>query len=273
MLRGRLMEKKKMRLYRNAEKERRIQEAIEARLAARYERILRREISAASRDAAAAYKESRSIDAAVQAHNDRIKKALLSMWTAAFQSTGERVDRQISQAVKGYRPRHFKRQMSDSFQRSLDMFIRRWAAKKIVQIGSTTRKQVAEDVKRGIEEGLSVNDIASFISQRGRELAGYRANLIARTEVHSASQAGSLAVAKDSGVVDLKEWISVEDARTRGQDDNDEYDHTNVDPVPINSKFLIRGQNGDAVLEYPGDPSGPAGAIINCRCVLGYIVR
>jgi hypothetical protein len=271
--RKRKKKRSRMKLYRNAEKERRIQNAIEARISARYERILRRELKAASKEGADAYKKGRSVDAAVQAQDARIEKALRSMWTAGFQEIGQRVDGQITQAVKGYKPKEYKREMSDTFRVALDNFIRRYMAKKITQIGSTTRKQIEDDVKKGIAEGLSVDEIGSLIAKHGAELAGYRANLIARTEVHSAAQNGSLSVAKESGVVEFKEWISVEDGRTRGQKDNDEFDHVNVEPVPINDKFVIRGQFGDAMLEYPGDPSGPAGAIINCRCALGYIVR
>jgi len=34
--------------------------------------------------------------------------------------------------------------------------------------------------------------------------------------------------------------------------------------VPLNENFNVDGE----MLEYPGDPSGSAGNIINCRC--GY---
>jgi hypothetical protein len=90
--------------------------------------------------------------------------------------------------------------------------------------------------------------------------------MIARTETHSASMAGSLAMAEASEVVRMKEWIPVNDDRTR-QGDNSDFDHTNVDPVGLREKFNVSGE----LLDCPGDPAGSAGNIINCRCAMAYL--
>lgn len=247
----------------NGERERRIQERLETRLAARYERVLRRELSAAAVDAAKAYRESGLIESAVRAHDDRIEAALIRMWTDAYNLIGQRTERQISKATG----KAYKQEMSEGFRRGLDLFIRRFAARKIRQISHTTSEQIAQTVRRGIEDGLSVVDLAGEIATHGRALAGYRANLIARTEVHSAAQAGSIEAAKDTGLRMMKNWVAVNDDRTR-DGDNSDFDHTNVESVPLNEPFNVDGE----LLEYPGDPAGSAGNIIFCRCAVTYRV-
>ena len=254
------------RLYANPEAERRIQERLETRLTARYERALRRELRQASIDAANAYRQSGLIESAIASHDSVIERALTGMYEAAYTLVGGRVATALDN-VKGWRPERKSEEMSDVFRVAMERFVRRWTARRVVDISSTTRSQVADIINRGIEEGLVLDQLAGLIAQRGTELAGYRANLIARTEIHSAANAGALEAAQESGVVALKEWIAVEDARTR-DGDNSDFDHINVEPVPINSPFIVSGEE----LMFPGDPAGSAGNIINCRCAMGYIV-
>ena len=51
-----------------------------------------------------------------------------------------------------------------------------------------------------------------------------------------------------------------------------QFDHLAADGqcVGMQERFIIPGVNGDAELRYPGDPSGPAACIINCRCATIY---
>lgn len=83
--------------------------------------------------------------------------------------------------------------------------------------------------------------------------------MIARTEVISASNYGAYEAIVQADVGGQKEWIATRDNRTRET-------HWNLDgeAVGINEKF----SNG---LEYPGDPSGEPGEIINCRCTIGWL--
>ncbi|MDY0144045.1 MAG: phage minor head protein, partial [Bacteroidales bacterium] len=77
---------------------------------------------------------------------------------------------------------------------------------------------------------------------------------IARTEVLSANNAGTVFGYKQSGVVEKKEWLATPDGRTR-----DSHSDMNGEVVLVDKDF----SNG---LEFPGDPSGAPEEIINCRC-------
>lgn len=68
----------------------------------------------------------------------------------------------------------------------------------------------------------------------------------------------------------MKEWISVQDDRTRDA-------HLVMDGVviPIEDKFEVpaTSQSEGAFMDYPGDASAPAGQVVNCRCVVSGFVK
>ena len=96
----------------------------------------------------------------------------------------------------------------------------------------------------------------------------YRAELIARTESCSTMNAGSMVLygAED---IQMKEWISVQDDRTRDA-------HLLMDGVvvPITDKFEVPAttQTEGAYMDYAGDPTAPAGQVCNCRCTIAPFV-
>lgn len=255
------------RLNRSAEAERRIQDRIETVIAGKHERRLRTALMSMYRGAADAYRSGGITDSAVMSERDRIDKTLRGIWETAYTSISDRVAGQIAEATgKSLAPE--RKQMSDVRRRALDLFIQRWAAKKVTQVTSTTMTEIGQIIKRGIEDGLSVDELAGRIMQTGKIYAAYRAPLIARTETHGAAQYGSLQAAEESEVVEMKEWIAVEDSRTRGMD-NEDYDHVNVASVPVKEPFIVSGEP----LMYPGDPAGSPGNTISCRCVMGYLIE
>ena len=130
---------------------------------------------------------------------------------------------------------------------------------------ASLKKHIASEVSRGISTGMTFNQIAQQISFKmsgtynnsGGSLA--YAKRIARTEGHRIQcQAGMDAChkAKDMGADVVKQWDSTLDAKTRES-------HAMVDQEikEIDEKF----SNG---LMFPGDPSGGAAEVVNCRCAL-----
>jgi SPP1 gp7 family putative phage head morphogenesis protein len=118
-------------------------------------------------------------------------------------------------------------------------------------------------IKKGIEEGRTINDMSKTIKTMYLDqFSKKRAKRIARTETTNASNYGSLMGAKQSGVMVKKIWINTKDNRTRKT-------HIRAGshkPIGLDEKFKV----GKVLLSYPGDPSGPAEEIINCRCAVGY---
>ena len=116
-------------------------------------------------------------------------------------------------------------------------------------------------------EKLSAEFAASLIAEEGREalinriqetyggIKKSRAGLIARTEVHNSTQYGTMEGYKQGGLT-TKIWVAVLDSATR-----DTHAMVDGEEKPLNVPF----SNG---LMFPGDPRGPAGEVINCRCVI-----
>lgn len=170
---------------------------------------------------------------------------------------------------------HFAKQTFSQFAKSEDEIwmreILNWieteGADKITGITSTTKKQIKDILSKGTTEGLSIDEIAREISSKVGGMN--RATLIARTEIISASNLGSIEGARSTGLPMKKIWLSTQDDRTRGMKPDDIFDHTDVKPVEsLDALFIVSGEQ----LEYPGDSSHGAslGNFINCRCAIGY---
>ena len=119
------------------------------------------------------------------------------------------------------------------------------------------KKAISAEVTRGIASGMSYNDIARNISNVSKAPLS-RAKTIVRTEGHRIQQASTKDAqqeAKSKGADVVKQWDSTLDGKTRPS-------HKKVDGEirELDEKF----SNG---LDYPGDPSGKAGEVVNCRCV------
>ena len=120
------------------------------------------------------------------------------------------------------------------------------------------KRKITAQVSRGISSGLTFKQVAQELA--GTTNIGFNnAVRIARTEGHRIQcQAGMDACnkAKEKGADVLKQWDAALDSRTRES-------HTIVDGEirELDEKF----SNG---LMFPGDPSGGAAEVINCRCAL-----
>lgn len=119
------------------------------------------------------------------------------------------------------------------------------------------KKAISAEVTRGIATGMSYADIARNISNVSKAPLS-RAKTIARTEGHRIQQESTRDAqqgAKSKGADVVKQWDSTLDGKTRDS-------HRRVDGEirELDEKF----SNG---LDFPGDPGGKAGEVVNCRCV------
>lgn len=141
-------------------------------------------------------------------------------------------------------------------------FTKKWTAKRVTSISTTTRNKLSRIIDKGTREGLGERELGGLIEERiGGDFGARRARTIARTETHAASQDAQFEVAQDSGLSFVKEWVAVTDDRTR-----EDHAEANGQQVAMHETFKV----GDDELLYPGDPSGSPEEVINCRCVCVY---
>lgn len=146
----------------------------------------------------------------------------------------------------------------------------------VSDITKTTKDKLITIVSKGVEQGLSVDEIVrEILSDQSLAYATFRATRIVRTEVMRASNIGAMQGAKAHKFKVDKEWISARDSRTR-RIPEDQFDHLELDGVvvDIDEPFTSRSKEGVPVVAMqPGDITAPAGFTINCRCAVGFIPK
>lgn len=141
------------------------------------------------------------------------------------------------------------------------------AGQHIVSISQTTQLDVMKVIRAGYDEGLSIPDTAKAIQAYMAEAGPVRATMIARTELAGAMNGGSLAatqaVSDASGGDYQKTWMTAPGAVYPRHEN---YDGLDGQTVALSDDFQV----GDSQLQFPGDPGGDPGEVINCRCTMTY---
>ena len=252
---------------RNRQRERAEADAIQSRLAVRFERSLRREIARTMIDAADGYEQrgELAIAPAIYDHSEAMAGILAADYRAAALGFGNRL---FSDAKALDDSLVRKQDLGEMLAVSVERFVRTWVASKIVQINRTTENQIRALIDRGLDEGLSVPNIAKQIRSIAPTMSALRAHVIARTETHTAANFGAQEAAELTGLDMQREWVSAADERTRS-DPPDAFDHVEADGqrVGMREPFIVSGEE----LMFPGDPNGSAGNVIMCRCAVIYV--
>lgn len=250
---------------RNKQQQRAIDDALQVRLSARFERRLRTEIARTMRDVASDY-EARgdlAIPLAISEHSAGIRRTLEADYRLVAMHFGKRL---LNEAKSFAGPNVIKESLTERLGLAVGLFVGRWVASKVTQINRTTESQIRRVIRAGLDDGLSISNIGSRIRSIAGPMAAVRANIIARTETHTAANFGAQEAAVLTGLDMKREWVSAEDDRTR---DTDEADHVDANGQTVGMKepFEVSGEQ----LMFPGDPSGSAANVINCRCSVVFI--
>jgi len=168
-------------------------------------------------------------------------------------------------------------QLARVWEQQMADYVDKEVGERIKLITNTTEEQFKKVVKnvatQALNDGLSVQDAAKMIKDQIGFNNRYRALRIARTEIVSASNHGSLTGAKSTGLNLNKVWISTKGNRTRHSHADKDLDGQ---VVGLHESFKVPIYDGDKKtndterLQHPGDPKGSAGNVINCRCTQGY---
>jgi uncharacterized protein with gpF-like domain len=139
------------------------------------------------------------------------------------------------------------------------------------QVSKTTTEKIMKVIEQGVKDNKSVLEITRNIADNFKTVSPARAETIARTETLTASSLGQAAAMQNASEVikGLKKvWINAGDTKVRGNPGGEypdaEFDHWHVQndgAIDYNEPF----SNG---LQFPREPGGEAGNVINCRCRL-----
>ena len=153
---------------------------------------------------------------------------------------------------------------TDFFLQAAVDWLRAYAAERVESITDTSRDEIGNQIRIGVQKGESRKQIAERIVKHRRSITPERAMTIARTEVHAAANFGSLTAAQQVNAPLNKFWIARPDAR-------DTHAAAGGQRRTLDAAFTVGGYS----LKHPGDSSmgAPAREVINCRCVISFEIR
>lgn len=197
-------------------------------------------------------------------HFRRIQEDLKILYRTAGSIAAER---QFTRLLKSRWANYTTKQAQDDFDRLLQQFIDVNSFEKANEIAATSIAELRRILADGLGEGLSNDEISKAIIDKFEDqLSLSRTVRIVRTETHNALLFANLASTQilndDLNLGLRKEWVAVEDERTRE-------DHMIADGqvVGMEDTFSV----GPDRMQRPGDPSASAGNVINCRCTLAFV--
>lgn len=132
------------------------------------------------------------------------------------------------------------------------------SSEKITRTNETTQQRIRDTLQEGILAGEGIQKLADRIESVFDEADSSRALTIARTETISSANKAKYTAFVASGVVEGKEWLSVQDGNTR-----DEHRALDGDIVGIDKSFKVDNYS----TMFPGG-FGVAEMDINCRCTV-----
>ena len=146
------------------------------------------------------------------------------------------------------------------------------AGNRLVRVPDEIYGYIVAEVERGIREGDGIDEVTAnlnaLLTATGSERWPNRARVVARTETMGAVNAGVFRAAQldaeqRGDPAPFKMWLATEDSRTRPT-------HRAADKqrTLLSEPFIV----GGARLMFPGDPTGPADEVIQCRCTMLPIV-
>jgi len=143
-----------------------------------------------------------------------------------------------------------------TFEFNITSDIQSWLDKKVdifSEINETTFKKLKKDFSQSLADGETRPQLISRIENTFGNISKNRAATIARTEILGVTQKGTFEGYQQANL-QIKIWVTVGDGNVR-----DSHAMQDGEERPINDTFT----NG---LMFPGDPSGPASEVVNCRC-------
>ncbi len=193
----------------------------------------------------------------------RNEEAWTRLFKTAYIAIGEDFAPRVLEQLKAS-PGPGEMKQARSWERYLLDWISRNAGDKVSLIDETTRILLRDAIAEGVEQGESIRDISRRIDALYlQEIVPHRSEVIARTEVISASNAASVFAAQSTGMDLVKQWLSTRDDRTR-----DTHLMADGQERPIDEPFDVGGYQ----LMWPGDGSlgAPASELVQCRCTVTY---
>lgn len=235
----------------------RAREPFEKRWSKKLNSQIRDRLMAAARRASVS---SMAMEDELERSSGELRDTMKDLWVEVADAFGETVWNSLKSTA-----RKLTKNEADEdwvpFTEDISQYIETQTAEAVRRITFTQKMWMKAQLAIHYADGLPLDDFAKRIAELGPAYSRQRSEVIARTEVVSASNYGGQVAAKDVGVAMDKEWSDSGDDRVR-----ETHEAMNGERVPMEARY----SNG---AEFPGDPNLPAEERIMCRCVELYHVK
>ena len=144
------------------------------------------------------------------------------------------------------------------------------AGGRISSITSTNaalfKRELTKIMAQATSEGLGVEEVTRLIQKDLVKNISiqqvWQSRRIAQTEVLSAANKGQFVSANSAGILMVKVWMAITDAKTR-----DAHFSANNQSREMNTPFDVGGEQ----LMQPGAVGASAANVVNCRCGVNYV--
>ena len=160
--------------------------------------------------------------------------------------------KEIKDTITNKKPRMYKIQENKTVTRQLKDNTR--ITSKYVTTSMV--KRINEILSTSEIEGLGNKQVAKKLQKEFKELKGYKARRIARTEINATNNKVTHDELLKDDTVQYKQWITCEDNRVR------------ISHKELDGEITRIGNTFSNGLQYPGDHNGQVKEFINCRCTL-----
>lgn len=188
---------------------------------------------------------------------------LINLYVELYQEVGNKFAKWYAQNFEKYITKNTHIEYEDIWNEKFAYIGSQVAGARVVSLGGNRKKELIKTLKRYMADPdfQSMNEVQAgrILRKKFKDMSISNAKRIVRTEsVNAANYATNQSATDVFGKDNLqKEWIATFDNRTR-------IDHiqANGQIVDMDKKFMVGGEE----LSYPGDSSGSAANVINCRC-------
>lgn len=235
------------------------QDILERNFRKRVRTLLNQQYAAASRAVARGRED---IDTVVDSSAGQMRRIFAEEYARSAETFYGIVDQSLKDAKATENILEYKG-MKDEFWARFFGYVRKKVAQKVAWVNDTTKANIRAIIELGKADGKSVGLIAEDIwSSTNQDINFKRAVRIARTEVHAASNTATQAAVESTGLTGLtREWIAMADERVRSS-----HRKAHGQVRGMDEAFDVNGE----ALQFPGDPNGSVGNVINCRCIIIY---
>ncbi|TVR42798.1 MAG: hypothetical protein EA392_00025 [Cryomorphaceae bacterium] len=217
----------------------------------------------------------RELGDAAQALNQlseaEVQEQMQSLFIDIYQVTGVAFARREAEQLqqKGMKMKQDFEVLESQWMRHMRDFVIGRCGLKIQQSTRTLfadiERVTRQVIQAGIDEGWGPAKVAQEIMKQQAGIDRFRAMRIARTEVVGASNEGSYTGAGAFSDKTRKIWVAAL------MDTRDSHEAMHETRAEYSEAFRVpRETGGSDEMQYPGDPSGSAENVINCRCGITY---